>query len=125
MEGFMAIVVGIFFTVAIYLMLSQYIIRILLGVAILGNAVNMLLFIAGRVTREAPPIIGKGAETLSPTAANPLPQALILTAIVISFSFFAFLLVLAYRAYQTLKTDDTHQMRLAEPEDAGPPPLGY
>ncbi len=59
MEGFMAIVVGIFFTVAIYLMLSQYIIRILLGVAILGNAVNMLLFVAGRVTREAPPIIGK------------------------------------------------------------------
>ncbi|HZG27390.1 multisubunit sodium/proton antiporter, MrpC subunit (TC 2.A.63.1) [Ensifer adhaerens] len=125
MEGFMAFIVGIFFAIAIYLMLSKYIIRILIGVAILGNAVNMLLFVAGRVTREVPPIIGKDMETLPASAANPLPQALILTAIVISFSFFAFLLVLAYRTYQALKTDDTHEMRLAEPEDASPPPLGY
>jgi multicomponent Na+:H+ antiporter subunit C len=125
MEGFMTVITGIFFAVAIYLMLSQHIIRILIGVAILGNAVNLLLFISGRVTREVPPIIGKGADTLSAQAANPLPQALILTAIVISFSFFAFLLVLAYRTYQTLKTDNTHEMRLAEPEDAPPPPLGY
>lgn len=125
MEAFMSVIVGIFFAVAIYLMLSQHIIRILIGIAILGNAVNLLLFIAGRVTREVPPIIGPGMETLPSGAANPLPQALILTAIVISFSFFAFLLVLAYRTYQELKTDDTHQMRLAEPEDAAPPPLGY
>ena len=59
-----------------------------------------------------------------PTA-NPLPQALVLTAIVISFSFFAFLLVLGYRAYQTLGTDDTEGMRLAEPEGEELPPLGY
>lgn len=125
MEGFMSVIVGIFFAVAIYLMLSQHIIRILIGISILGNAVNLLLFITGRVTREVPPIIGKGLETLPSDTANPLPQALILTAIVISFSFFAFLLVLAYRTYQELKTDDTHLMRLAEPEDAAPPPSGY
>jgi multicomponent Na+:H+ antiporter subunit C len=58
-------------------------------------------------------------------AANPLPQALILTAIVISFSFFAFLMVLAYRAWQALKTDDTTAMRYAEPADDQPPPEGY
>ena len=57
--------------------------------------------------------------------ANPLPQALILTAIVISFSFFAFLLVLSYRAYQELGTDDTVEMRFAEPENQDLPPLGY
>ena len=57
--------------------------------------------------------------------ANPLPQALILTAIVISFSFFAFLLVLAYRAYQDLGTDDTDGMRLAEPPSDSLPPMGY
>lgn len=125
MEGLMSVVVGIFFAVAVYLMLSRHIIRILLGIAILGNAVNLLLFISGRVTREVPPIIGSGLDALPAGAANPLPQALILTAIVISFSFFAFLLVLAYRTYQELKTDDTHQMRLAEPEDTPPPPLGY
>ena len=57
--------------------------------------------------------------------ANAVPQALVLTAIVISFSFFVFLLVLTYRAYQDLETDDTQDMRVAEPEDEGLPPLGY
>ena len=56
--------------------------------------------------------------------ANPLPQALILTAIVIGFSFFTFLLVLGYRAYQELDADNTDNMRLAEPEKP-PPPLDY
>lgn len=125
MEGFMSVIVGTFFTVAIYLILSKHIIRILLGIAILGNAVNLLLFITGRITREVPPIIGDGQEVLKTGAANPLPQALILTAIVISFSFFAFLLVLAYRTYQELETDDTDEMRVAEPENEPLPPLGY
>jgi len=114
---------GLFFASAVYLMLSRYIIRILIGVALLGNAVNLLLFVAGRVTREVPPVITD--DVLPTTAANPLPQALILTAIVISFSFFAFLMVLGYRAWQTLKTDDTTGMRFAEPADEPAPPEGY
>lgn len=125
MEALFAGMVGIFFAAAIYLMLSRHIVRVLLGIAILGNAVNLLLFTSGRLTREVPPIIGAGSDVLGPEAANPLPQALILTAIVISFSFFAFLLVLSYRAFQELKTDDTDEMRLAEPEDQPLPPLGY
>ena len=114
---------GLFFAAAIYLMLSRHIIRILIGVALLGNAVNLLLFVAGRVTREVPPVIA--GEVLADTAANPLPQALILTAIVISFSFFAFLRVLGYRAWQALGTDDTTGMRFAEPADDAAPPEGY
>ena len=114
---------GLFFAAAIYLMLSRHIIRILIGVALLGNAVNLLLFVAGRVTREVPPVIS--GDTLAASAANPLPQALILTAIVISFSFFAFLMVLGYRAWQTLRTDDTTGMRFAEPAEDTPPPEGY
>ena len=97
----------------------------LLGVVLLGNAVNLLIFTNGRIGPIAPPIIPDGAEVPLEAVANPLPQALILTAIVISFSFFAFLLVLAYRAYQDLQTDDTDRMRVAEPEDEGLPPLGY
>jgi len=125
METVFATLIGLFFAAAIYLMLSKFSIRIMLGIAILGNAVNLLLFTAGRVTREVPPIIPAGADTLNADAANPLPQALILTAIVISFSFFAFLLVLTYRAYQDLGTDDTNDMRAAEPDDRPQPPLGY
>jgi len=125
MEAIFSILVGIFFSVAIYLMLSRHSIRVLLGVAILGNAVNLLLFTAGRLTREVPPIIPAGMDTLPAGAANPLPQALILTAIVISFSFFCFLLVLTWRAFQELQTDDTDEMRTAEPAGEPLPPLGY
>ena len=125
MEPLFAILVGLFFAAAIYLMLSKFSIRIMLGIAILGNGVNLLLFTAGRLTREVPPIIAAGLDTLPAGAANPLPQALILTAIVISFSFLAFLLVLTYRAYQELGTDDTTRMHDAEPEDRPLPPVGY
>lgn len=125
MEPLFAILVGALFTVAIYLFMSKHIIRILMGAAILSNAVNLLIFTAGRVTREVPPIIAGDADRLTSAAANPLPQALILTAIVISFSFFAFLLVLGYRAFQELETDNSDEMRLAEPAADPAPPQGY
>ncbi|MCB1415914.1 MAG: Na+/H+ antiporter subunit C [Nitratireductor sp.] len=125
MEVYLALLVGCFFIVSIYLLLSKYVIRILLGVAILGNAVNLLIFTAGRLTREVPPIIPEALKVPAEATANPLPQALILTAIVISFSFFAFLLVLGYRSFQDLNTDDTDNMRFAEPVDQLPPPKGY
>ncbi len=125
MEALMSVLIGIFFVVSIYLMLSKHIIRILLGVAILGNAVNLLIFTTGRIVQAVPPIVPDGQDVPQAATANPLPQALILTAIVISFSFFAFLLVLAFRAYQELETDDTDEMRIAEPENPPVPPLGY
>ncbi len=125
MEISLAILVGCFFTVSIYLLMSKYIIRILLGVAILGNSVHLLIFTSGRLTRQVPPIIPYELDVPAVAIANPLPQALILTAIVISFSFFAFLLVLGFRAYQDLNTDDTDNMRFAEPLEQRAPPQGY
>lgn len=125
METALSMVVGLFFAAAIYLMLSKHIIRVLLGIALFGNAVNLLIFTAGRIASETPPIIPDALQVPAGPTANPLPQALILTAIVISFSFFAFLLVLAYRAYQDLGTDDTAGMRLAEPASEDQPPMGY
>ncbi len=125
MEIALAVLIGMFFTTSIYLLLSRAIIRMLLGIAILGNGVNLLIFTAGRLTKETPPIVPYGQETLVEPFANPLPQALILTAIVIGFALFTFLLVLGYRAYQELDADDTDTMRLAEPERAPRPPLSY
>lgn len=125
METALSVLVGLFLATAFYLMLSKKIIRILLGVAVMGNGVNLLIFTSGRLTREIPPIIDTDAYVLPPGSANALPQALILTAIVISFSFFAFLLVLAFRAYQDLGTDDTDSMRFAEPVVDDGPPQGY
>jgi multicomponent Na+:H+ antiporter subunit C len=103
MEPVFAVLTGIFLAVAVYLLLSKFIIRMLLGIAILGNAVNLLIFTSGRIMREVPPVIGAGLDVPAGATANPLPQALILTAIVISFSFFAFLLVLSWRAYSVLE----------------------
>jgi len=125
METLLVVVVGAFFTVSIYLMLSKHLVRILIGVVILGNAVNLLIFTAGRLTAANPPIIGPDETTLAMASANPLPQALILTAIVISFSIFAFLLVLAFRAYQDLDTDVVDEMRVAEPQPPAPPVVDY
>lgn len=125
METAFAGLVGVFFAVAIYLLLSRHLIRVLLGIAVLANAVNLSIFTAGRLVRERAAIIPEGADVAPAGVANALPQALILTAIVISFSFFAFLLVLAYRAYQDLGTDDTDEMRIAEPREEPAPPAGY
>ncbi|MCF4097906.1 Na+/H+ antiporter subunit C [Maritalea mediterranea] len=125
MEIALAFLVGLFFAVAIYLLLSRSLIRMLLGIAIIGNGVNLLIFTVGRLTREVPPIVPDGEYAPLEQIANPLPQALILTAIVIGFSLFAFLLVLTYRAYQELDADNTDTMRVAEPEDSPRPPLSY
>lgn len=115
MEPLLAIIVATFFGVSTYLLLSKSVIRLVIGIVVLGNAANLLIFTAGRVTREVPPIVPAGLKVPLEPVANPLPQALILTAIVISFSLFAFVLVLAYRAYEELGTDSSEEMRLAEP----------
>jgi multicomponent Na+:H+ antiporter subunit C len=125
MDYVLAALVGVFVSLGIYLLLSRSVIRMLIGMTILGNGVNLLIFTAGRVTREVAPIVPEGLEVPAGAIANPLPQALILTAIVIGFSMFSFLLVLAYRAYQSLDADNTDTMRLAEPEDSPQPPLSY
>jgi multicomponent Na+:H+ antiporter subunit C len=124
METLLALLIGVYFTAAVYLMISKHTIRLLLGVALLSNGVNLLIFTAGRLMADVPPIIAYGSMLPDGPTANPLPQALILTAIVIGFSFFAFLLVLTYRAYQDLGTDDSDHMKLAEP-DGVTPPKGY
>jgi multicomponent Na+:H+ antiporter subunit C len=125
MESVFSALVGLFFAVGIYLILSKHIIRILLGIVVFSNAVNLLIFTSGRLVRATAPIIPQDMEVLPAGAANPLPHALILTAIVISFSFFAFILVLAFRAYQEIGADDTVGMRVAEPRGDTPPPMGY
>ena len=125
MDYVLAALVGLFIAIGTYLLLSRSVIRMLIGLTIFGNGVLLTIFAAGRLTREIAPIVPPGMDVPEGTIANPLPQALILTAIVIGFSMFAFLLVLAFRAYQSLDADNTDTMRLAEPEGSPTPPLSY
>ena len=124
-EPALALVAAALYAGSVYLLLSNSVVRLLLGIALLSNAVNLTIFTAGRVTGEIPPIIPAGLDVPAADIANPLPQALILTAIVIGFSLFAFVLVLTYRSYQALGTDNANEMRVAEPENPAGPPAGY
>lgn len=107
MELLMALVVGILFSVATYMILSKSLIRIILGLSILSHAAHLLLLTMGGLKTGAAPILGEEAASYT----DPLPHALILTSIVISFGVTAFLLVLAYRTYKELGTDDTDRLR--------------
>ena len=98
----MAIVVGVLFGGGTFLVLQRTLTRIVLGLGLWGYAVNVLLLMAGG-RAGAPPLIGD--ETGSAGFADPLPQAMALTAIVITFAITAFLLALAYRSW-TLTGDD-------------------
>ena len=125
MDYAVAALAGLCLTAAVYLLLARSLIRMLLGLVLLGNAINLVILVGGRLTRLVPPIALLGAAAPAAGAANPLPQALILTAIVIGFAMFAFLLVLAWRAYRTLEADDTERMRVAEPVGRPEPPMSY
>jgi multicomponent Na+:H+ antiporter subunit C len=115
METLLAFVVGGLFAAGIYLVLRRNLVRLIIGIALISNAANLTMFTAGRLTRGQPPLIPAGAERPEGLFANPLPQALILTAIVIGFGLLAFTLVLVYRASQELDTLDPDEMRVAEP----------
>lgn len=107
METLIIIVSGVLVTIATYLLLSKNLIRVILGTAVLTHAVHLLIMAMGGFGGESVPIIGL-EET---TYVDALPQALILTSIVISFAVTAFFLVLAYQLYNKIGTDDLTKMR--------------
>jgi multicomponent Na+:H+ antiporter subunit C len=107
METLITILVGVLVTVAVYLLLSRNLIRVILGTAILSHAVHLLLMTMGGLKKGSVPFLGENAENYT----DALPQALILTAIVISFAVTALLLVLAYRTYKETGSDDLSALR--------------
>ena len=117
MEVVFAVLVGIFVSCGVYLILSRNLIRVMFGLSMLSSAINIALLAAGRLPRVGPPILSQDPDTPLALIANPVPQALVLTAIVISFGLMAFVLVLTYRGFQELQTVDTDAMRMAEPKD--------
>lgn len=113
MEILMSFIIGLLFFAAVYLMLSKSLLRIIIGTGLLSHGAHLLILTMGGLGGEAPPVVAEGVTNY----ADPLPQALILTAIVISFGVTAFFLVIAYRAYQELRTDDVNLMRGTEDHD--------
>jgi len=122
MEAVLALLVGAIVGGGLYLVLQRNLLRFVFGLILLSGGVNLLIFTAGRLTRGAAPIIPAGSRVPTGEVANALPQALILTAIVIGFGLVAFALVLLLRTYErlgTVRTDELAQ-RLAAAQ-AGQP----
>lgn len=117
------VMVGALVTASIYMFLARDLPRVLIGFVLLGTAANLAIFAAGRVGSMMPPLVGTGAQALAADAANPLPQALILTAIVIGFGLTAFALMLVVKAYGAFATISIEQVEEAEPRQAEPEPV--
>ncbi|TCZ81110.1 Na(+)/H(+) antiporter subunit C [Paenibacillus albiflavus] len=107
METFITIIAGILFTVGTYLILNKNLLRIILGITLFSHATHLLLMAINGLKKGAAPLLGENAASYT----DPVPQALILTSIVISFALTAFLLVLGYRTYVELGTDNMKQLR--------------
>ncbi len=107
MEFIMAIVIGVLFMAAVYLILSRSLLRVILGTGLLSHGAHLLILTMGGLGGTSPPVLADGVTDY----ADPLPQALILTAIVISFGVTAFMIVLFYRAYGEHKTDNMNLMK--------------
>ena len=101
MEALVSILIGIMTASAVYLLLRTHTFPVILGLSLLGYAVNVFLFASGRLHLDSAPLVEHGLKHLP----DPLPQALVLTAIVIGFGMTAFLVVLALRALGALGSD--------------------
>ena len=101
MEALVALVAGVIAACGVYLLLRARTYPVVLGLTLLSYAVNVLLFAMGRLSTGAPPLI----DAAAPGYVDPLPQALVLTAIVIGFAMTAFVVVLALRALADLGGD--------------------
>ena len=108
------VVIGVLFATGLYMVLRRSVVKIIIGIGVLGHAANLLIFTAAGMTREVPPLIASDATALLPPYADPVPQALVLTAIVIGFGITAFALVLFKRAYQDVGADDVDQLRATD-----------
>jgi multicomponent Na+:H+ antiporter subunit C len=106
MELLLALASGALYAAGIYLMLRRRLAQLIIGIGLLSNGTNLLIFTAGGLTRGRPPVVPHGAQSLVEPYADPVPQALVLTAIVIGFGLLAFSLVLAHRVHATVGTDD-------------------
>ena len=102
MEALVASAIGVLTAAGIYLVLRQRTFPVILGLSLLSYAVNVFIFAGGRLMLNAPPILNKYAEV---PYTDPLPQALVLTAIVISFGMTAVVVMIALGAYLSGRHD--------------------
>jgi multicomponent Na+:H+ antiporter subunit C len=112
----LALLTGGLYAGGLYMMMRRSIVKLIMGLILLSYATNLLIFTVGGLTRAAAPIIPEGASEPPVPFADPLPQALILTAIVIGFGVLAFAVVLISQTHRTVGTDNSDNLRGIEGE---------
>lgn len=110
MHVLLAVLVGGLYATALYLILRRSIVQLLIGLVLLGHGAHLLIFTAAGLTRGGAPLVPEGAEAPPVPYADPLPQAIILTSIVISFGLLAFAVALVHRTITVTGTDDTREI---------------
>jgi len=110
MFGLLAVVVGCLFAAGVYLILRRSAVKLVFGLILLGHGANLLIFTAGGLREGAPPLVPAAMTAPAPGHADPIPQALVLTAIVIGFAVVAFAAVLVKRVCRVLGNDDLMAM---------------
>lgn|GEM_PF-210592 len=114
MTALLCVLIGVLTATGVWLMLSRSLVRFLFALVLVSNVANLVIFVGGGLEPLAPALVDTTQPDL--VMANALPQALVLTAIVIGFGLVAFTLVLALSSWQVFRTVDIDQMRFAEPE---------
>lgn len=115
MEIILAILVGVLYTAGVYMLLRRSILKFIIGIIFLSNATNLLVFLSAGIVPGEPAFLDE-TGTSSTILADPLPQALVLTAVVIGFGIVVYLLAVKYRLFYETKTDDLDQLKPTEEE---------
>jgi multicomponent Na+:H+ antiporter subunit C len=118
-EVVVSVTVGVVAAVGLYLATGRDLMRIVIGLAMLGSAANLFVFSVGRLHSAAAPLVPVGANTVVGAVANPLPQALVLTAIVIGFALACFSIALVLGLQREAHTADADALAYAEPPARG------
>lgn len=118
MDLIFAVAVGLLFAASLYMLLHRHLFKLIVGIMVFGLASNLYVFAIGRLTREQSAIIPGNADVAIEPFADPVPQALILTAIVIGFGLQAFAIVLVKRLYQEADTEDIDELKNTDKIDS-------
>lgn len=117
MEILFIVLIGVLYGAGAFMLLRRSMVKLLIGIMLLGNGANLLIFLLGRITKGKPPVIDDVSRVFTDIYADPIPQALILTAIVISFGLQSFAIVLLKRVYALVNSDDLDDLNTPEEED--------
>lgn len=116
----MPFLIGLLYATGLYLILHRHFFKLILGMMLFSLATNLFIFVIGRLNRGTSPIIPDGQIVPAEPFADPVPQALLLTAIVIGFGIQAFAIVLIKRIYQAFGSNSLDELNNTDKLDTTP-----